>query len=100
APCRAPTTLPTRRSSDLFPSPTFCKKKVACFIRSFLFILFLNEKAAFSWTFNQGNSAASWNTTPLSELGLMTRDPSNQTVPEVRSEEHTSELQSRFDLVC
>src|SRR2546428_1377137 len=42
-----------------------------------------STKATFSYTVRPGRSLASWKTTPIE-----------------RSEEHTSELQSRSDLVC
>src|SRR5207249_10632266 len=37
---------------------------------------------------------------PPFQLGERTSDPLQMNLADIRSEEHTSELQSRFDLVC
>src|SRR5699024_11962441 len=91
-----PHSLPTRRSSDLRSDlmiSTDCRPgslRVAR-IRSL-------------WNFTSSSSSGlTWNSSSNSRSDLLTRAlrRSCALLPGVsRSEEHTSELQSRFDLVC
>src|SRR5699024_11491065 len=79
-----PTLFPTRRSSDLLGSPDTWRD-----VRGFAMKFYTQE----------GNFDLVGNNTPI----FFVRDPMKKIgvlLPTRRSEEHTSELQSRFDLVC
>src|SRR5687768_18040172 len=47
----------------------------------------------------ESTEAVSW-ASSVAVRGRMQRQPTRDTAPELRSEEHTSELQSRLHLVC
>src|SRR5207249_10268339 len=88
--------FPTRRSSDLasIAAITSPVSNSGWRVQSMRFSAFRSarERAAESLAFNPGSSLrrflTRWNR----------RDPESRNT--ARSEEHTSELQSRFDLVC
>src|SRR5207249_10465553 len=78
--------FPTRRSSDLRPTPFSSGKKVTVTVK-FAAQLVAPEMARAA---------------PRISLGNISPNNTHITGPHdtARSEEHTSELQSRFDLVC
>src|SRR5699024_11557275 len=99
--CRVPPgyfrSSPTRRSSDLvilgfglalLLNQTFVGRR---YVRAALLLPWIVPTVlstmAFLWMFDSNLSSVNW---VLRNIGLK----------DVRSEEHTSELQSRFDLVC
>src|SRR5699024_12654372 len=91
--------FPTRRSSDLaFSSPPISSTWPGMMIpeeRSFE-VLIDSTEVLFSWARSHRVSPVS--TVWLAASALYARVPDTATA--ARSEEHTSELQSRFDLVC
>src|SRR5699024_12698055 len=74
--------FPTRRSSDLFSNVDFCKETTPVILYDYLKNPFLNKK--------KDESFFSPTNLPVFKI--------NEII--TRSEEHTSELQSRFDFVC
>src|SRR5207249_11532590 len=83
--------FPTRRSSDLWP------------ISALVFPSATHAKTCLSRRVSRAYASASFDrciTVPPSSVGSERPQPPWLAVRDDRSEEHTSELQSRFDLVC
>src|SRR5699024_12131804 len=88
--------FPTRRSSDLASCsgslPTTCRSTAS------------SETDAFGWRLPSATCIAHSKATANDTTSPIGTAPCSVAidwlVPTVRSEEHTSELQSRFDLVC
>src|SRR5699024_12104504 len=87
---RDPPSFPTRRSSDLRGTE---RGNAGCFVTSTFFCAAKTAGTCARWPTGTERCCAAlpagWTTPP----GTVTK-------PSGRSEEHTSELQSRFDLVC
>src|SRR5207249_11177281 len=92
---RALRSFPTRRSSDLH-----CEaegRAYAAIEKSWFGSVILDADADRAAK-RLERTAAAWGTTPAEMAGRALAGTPEQVVE--RSEEHTSELQSRFDLVC
>src|SRR5699024_11419069 len=96
----APLSCPTRRSSDLgVPAANPCE---SCCGKSFA----TETEASMPESADQAataSSTAAVSASPLEPIRISrasSEEVSSPPSPPLRSEEHTSELQSRFDLVC
>src|SRR5699024_11779009 len=90
--------FPTRRSSDLSHSPSgYNGKRQVRYVYS-------TESSSFPRTSSSNISpeSGSFASTSIIRPVVPVGEASSSVAPEfkIRSEEHTSELQSRFDLVC
>src|SRR5699024_12742291 len=83
-PCDLPS-FPTRRSSDLCRRATACSATAGSNCAGTTGFTCMPSRANGDGALRHGNTSASWQQTANTAS---------------RSEEHTSELQSRFDLVC
>src|SRR5207249_10552167 len=90
--------FPTRRSSDLgFARSTASTSTVApALVMVSLKPLQRRSRAAFPTSWLTHNACL----TPATAIWVPPPCPASNSVCPTRSEEHTSELQSRFDLVC
>src|SRR5699024_12793942 len=90
--------FPTRRSSDLvrlplWPSEAECKNAIREFLPSAHILKISDEELSFVTGKKDEKEAIAWLFQGSVEAVIYTKGKE-------RSEEHTSELQSRFDLVC
>src|SRR5437868_13262926 len=83
-------------SSTLFPYTTLFRSVCGCFTPESPVTKRVNGSAG-HW-FNQVLTVCSARSDPLTGTGVIAPDEAVRRF--ARSEEHTSELQSRFDLVC
>src|SRR5207249_5692903 len=95
APHRALPSFPTRRSSDLYTLEQSYGVKIVVPGAGFLLN---NEMGDFNAGPGMTNTEGLIGTDP--NLAAPGKRMLSSMSPTVRSEEHTSELQSRFDLVC
>src|SRR5699024_11526201 len=99
-PSRLPRLLPsfpTRRSSDLTCATVSAAAITAKVARDALMVELAKLHPDYGWDRNKGYGSAA-HRAALAERG--DTDYHRKSWNLVRSEEHTSELQSRFDLVC
>src|SRR5699024_12053153 len=99
--CPASTNYP-RSISPLFPYTTLFRSILQYFVDYIISFFTIVIPMAIGWTTLGFGIAEYFSRGKLENLTLQKNwDPAKLApVPDSRSEEHTSELQSRFDLVC
>src|SRR5699024_12523560 len=92
--------IPTRRSSDLAKWVTGCWENDELGEEKSTPSLALMISQHKGINFHDRKHRANRTTKAASESSRGTQERKGERLPWLRSEEHTSELQSRFDLVC